>query len=239
MEQLALKLRRWWGIDNYSPVDIFPLVLEEIENLTLIWLDMDDAISGCCSQNDDDSLIVINSNHTKGRQNFTLAHELYHLKFDKSKEWSICRKNSKNSVELKANDFASHFLMPTCALEDYADKRKIGQWQLKDIIRCEQFFQISHQSMLIRLRNERYIDQDQFENFEFGARGVAASMGFDTALYEKSPESRMNYVLGNLIPLADDLYNQHLISKGLRNEILLKNYRADLVYNIKEDNGFD
>ena len=22
MEQLALKLRRWWGIDNYSPVDI-------------------------------------------------------------------------------------------------------------------------------------------------------------------------------------------------------------------------
>lgn len=29
MEQLALKLRREWGIDPYAPVDIFSLALEK------------------------------------------------------------------------------------------------------------------------------------------------------------------------------------------------------------------
>ena len=84
MEQLALKLRREWGIDNYAPIDIFSLALEKIENLTLKWYEMDGIVSGCCLRSEDDNLILINSRHSKGRQNFTLAHELYHLNFDES-----------------------------------------------------------------------------------------------------------------------------------------------------------
>ena len=53
---LALSLRRQWGIDDYSPIDIFSLALEKIKNLTIIWMKMDKDISGACSKNDGDSV---------------------------------------------------------------------------------------------------------------------------------------------------------------------------------------
>ena len=238
MEQLALKLRREWGIDPYAPVDIYSLVLEKIENLTLQWLEMDGIISGCCLKSDDDVLILINSDHSKGRQNFTLAHELYHLKFDESPESIVCKVNSKDEIEEKANKFASYFLMPTFALDDYCHRNNIDEWTLKDMVKCEQLFQISHKALLNRLHEQEYLDDESFGNFcdpTFSIRQYAANLGFDTSLYEKSPESRKNFLLGNLIPLTEKLYKKDEIPKRLRDEIFLKNYRADLVYNTEGD----
>ena len=238
MEQLALKLRREWGIDPYAPVDIYSLVLEKIDNLTLQWLEMEDIISGCCLKSDDDCLILINSGHTKGRQNFTLAHELYHLKFDESPESIVCKVNSKDEIEEKANKFASYFLMPSFALDDYYDRNNLDEWTLKDMVKCEQLFQISHKALLNRLNEQEYLDDESFESFcdpTFSIRQYAANLGFDTSLYEKSPESRKNFLLGNLIPLTEELYGKDKIPKRLRDEIYLKNYRADLVYNTEGD----
>lgn len=242
MEQIALKLRRQWGIDNYAPIDIFSLVLEKIDNLTLLWLEMDKDVSGCCTKTEDDTVILINSSHSKGRQNFTLAHELYHLKFDESPLSPICMVNSKNPIERKANQFASYFLMPKCALEDYCFRHDIDNWTLREMVGCEQFFQISHKALLIRLLDEKYIDDEKYDYYstlQLSIRNFAANLGFDTTLYMPSPDSKKNYVLGNLIPLAEELFKEDKISKGLRNEIFLKNFRSDLVYNIEEDNNFD
>ena len=158
MEQLALKLRREWGIDNYAPIDIFSLALEKIENLTLKWYEMDGIVSGCCLRSEDDNLILINSRHSKGRQNFTLAHELYHLNFDESSDTRICKLDSKDEIEDKANKFASYFLMPKCALEDYYYRNGIKEWTLKDMVKCEQLFQISHKAMITRLHEEKYLN---------------------------------------------------------------------------------
>ena len=242
MEQLALKLRREWGIDPYAPVDIFSLALEKIDNLTLQWLEMDQIVSGCCLKSDDDCLILINSGQSRGRQNFTLAHELYHLKFDESPESVVCKANSKDATELKANKFASYFLMPTFALDDYYNRSNIDEWTLKDMVKCEQLFQISHKALLNRLHEQEYLDDKSFEQFcdpTFSIKKYAANLGFDTSLYENSPESRKNYVLGNLIPLTEKLYEKDQIPKRLRDEIFLKNSRADLVYNTEGEDGFD
>lgn len=242
MEQYALKLRREWGIDNYAPVEIYSLTLEKIDNLTLKWVEMNDNISGCCMKSEDDVVILINSDQSKGRQNFTLAHELYHLKFDESQDIQICKLNSKDEVEEKANKFASYFLMPKCALEDYYDRSGIKEWTLKDIVKCEQLFQISHKAMLTRLHEEGYLDDETFEDFSsptFSIRKYAANLGFDTSLYEKSPESRRNYVLGNLIPLTEEVYEKEYIPKRLRDQLLLKHFRADIVYNTEGDEGID
>ena len=242
MEQLALKLRREWGIDNYAPIDIFSLALEKIENLTLKWYEMDGIVSGCCLRSEDDNLILINSRHSKGRQNFTLAHELYHLNFDESSDTRICKLNSKDEIEDKANKFASYFLMPKCALEDYYYRNGIKEWTLKDMVKCEQLFQISHKAMLTRLNEEKYLSDEKFEKLSspsFSIRKYAANLGFDTSLYESSPESRRNYVLGNLIPLTEEVYEKEYIPKRLRDQVLLKNFRADIVYNTEEDSGFD
>ena len=60
MEELALRLRRQWGIDDFAPIDIYSLVLNKIDNLTLAWLDIESSLSGCALEYNGDSLIIIN-----------------------------------------------------------------------------------------------------------------------------------------------------------------------------------
>ena len=86
------------------------------------------------------------------------------------------------------------------------------------------------------------MNDEKFEKLSsptFSIRKYAANLGFDTSLYESSPESKRNYVLGNLIPLTEEVYEKEYIPKRLRDQVLLKNFRADIVYNTEEDSGFD
>lgn len=240
MEELALELRRQWGVDMYAPIDIFSLVSGKTDNLTLAWLDMDGSISGLSSEFEGDSLIILNSNHSKGRQNFTLAHELYHLNFDESKT-SYCRINSENPIEKKANQFASYFLMPRYALEDFCFENHIVQWTLRDMVKCEQLFQISHKAMATRLHEEGYLDDVSFRVFtspNFSIKKYAARLGFDTSLYEVPAQSKRNYVLGNLIPLVERQYERKNISKDYRNEIFSNIFREDLIDEVEEDYNY-
>lgn len=241
MEELALRLREEWGIDYYAPIDIFSLVLEKIDNLTLAWMDMDGILSGCFLKSKHDFLIMINSNHSKGRQNFTLAHELYHLKFEEG-NLPYCPLDSKDVIEERANKFASYFLMPNCALDYYCYKNNIVQWTLKDMVKCEQLFQISHKALLTRLHEEKYLDDESFERYtspRFSIKRYAANLGFDTTLYEKSLESKRNFVLGNVIPLTNKLYGKHEISRAYKNKIFTKIYREDLADYIEKNRSFD
>lgn len=68
------------------------------------------SVSGCCFKDDVDSIMLVNSAHSKGRQNFTLAHELYHL-LDDDENFFICSDGFKDEIEDKADEFASNFLM--------------------------------------------------------------------------------------------------------------------------------
>jgi len=232
-KQLAENLRRKWGIDNYSPIDVFSLVLEKMPNLTLILLPLNEKISGCCSKIDDDQVILLNSEHSKGRQNFTLAHEIYHLKYEDNEEWIICGGNSDNSSEKEANSFASSLLMPDNALHDYMYKNNIEKWNLKDIIHCEQFFQISHTAMLYRLRFiENLISYDDFLSYKKNVKQKAKKLGFSSELYDPSIESKKYFSLGNYIRLTEEVFEKGKISIGKKEELLMDVFRSDIVYNL-------
>ena len=231
MDNLALKQRREWGIDNYSPLNIFSIVLDKVNNITIQWLEMDQYISGCCSKNSTDYLLLINSTHSKGRQNFTLAHELYHLFHENSNEWVVCTDySSTTESEINANNFASSLLMPNCALFDYITRNNIEKWNLKDIIKCEQFFQISHSYLLNRLKSEDLISHNEFIEFKPNIIKNSRNLGFDTELYEPSPSNKRFYSLGSIIPLTEEVYKKNKISKGMHDEIFIRNFRADIIY---------
>ncbi|MCC7553948.1 MAG: ImmA/IrrE family metallo-endopeptidase [Methanobacteriaceae archaeon] len=231
--ELAADLRRQWGIDQYAPIDIFSTVVEKIDNLTLIFMVLDNETSGCCCQSKNDKLILINSIHSKGRQNFTLAHELYHILYEKSKEWIICSyEEQNNDSEKEADNFASSLLLPINALIDYKRQNKIKKWSLNDIIRCEQYFQISHLSMLCRLRKENQISYEEFNDYRPNIKSNASKLGFSTDLYESSSENKKYYSTGEYIPLTEKIYNNNKISIGKKEELLLDVYRSDIVYNL-------
>ena len=62
LNSLALKTRKEWGEDAYSPIDIFAIVnrLKE-KKITLVSFPLSSNISGMCTKENDDNIIVINS----------------------------------------------------------------------------------------------------------------------------------------------------------------------------------
>ncbi|MDR0912291.1 MAG: ImmA/IrrE family metallo-endopeptidase [Methanobrevibacter sp.] len=233
--QLAENLRREWGIDNYSPIDIFSLTIEKMPNLTLVLLPLDEKISGCCSKIGIDQVIFINSEHSKGRQNFTLAHEIYHLIYEDNNEWLICSGYETNiNSEKEADNFASSLLLPSCALNDYMRKNNIKKWNLKDIIFCEQFFQISHVAMLYKLKTEKLISQRDFEDYKYNIKREAIKLGFSTELYDPAPENKKYFSFGNYIRLTEKAFDDKKISIGKKEELLMDIFRSDIVYGFKE-----
>ena len=233
--QLAENLRREWGIDNYAPIDIFSLSIEKMHNLTLILLPLDEKVSGCSSKVHDDQLILINSQHSKGRQNFTLAHELYHLIYEDNEEWLICGSVKKNHFsEKEADNFASSLLMPSGALHEYMKKNHIKKWTLVDIISCEQFFKISHIAMLCRLRVEKLITYDDFILYKDNVKKESMKLGFSSELYNPSSESKKYFSFGNYIRLTEKAYENGKISIGKKEELLLDVFRSDIIYNLQE-----
>ena len=79
----AALLRKKFGEDESSPIDIFQVV-QAIDKLTLVFYPLNNNISGICYKGKSSNVIIINSDMSLGRQRFSLAHELYHLYFDES-----------------------------------------------------------------------------------------------------------------------------------------------------------
>lgn len=227
--KLGINLKRQWGLDEYCPIDIFTLILQKIPNLTISWFPMKRNVSGCCFKNDVDSIILINSSHSKGRQNFTLAHELYHL-LDDDENFFICSEGFNEEVEAKADEFASNFLMSNLALNDFIDSNNISEWTIDDVVKCEQYFKIGHKEFIRRLYREELIDGSQFAEFSMNIITQAANLGYDTSLYESTPDYKDCYSLGHMIPLSNKAYENRIISKGRRKDILLDLFRDEIAY---------
>lgn len=231
LNELATQFRLDLGINHLDPIDFFPLVTTKIKNLTIVFLKMDDDISGACCKFNSQKIIFINSNHSKGRQIFTAAHELYHLYYDDT-QFTICNVNSQDEVEKNADEFASFLIMPTNALYNYKKENEIKNWDLNSIIQCEQYFQISHEAMLYRLKSSQDISSNQYREFKPNIKYNAIKIGYDLSLYE--PFIADNYTIGNYIRLVEELFEKDKISPARREEYLLDAFLNDLVYNMEE-----
>ena len=78
----AERLRKQFGEDNNSPIDIFSLA-QGIETLTIVYYPLGNKISGMCIKGTEERCtIALNSSMTLGRQRFSLAHEFYNLFYD-------------------------------------------------------------------------------------------------------------------------------------------------------------
>ena len=228
LPRLDASLKRQLGLDEYSPVDIFNLVPQKIHNLTLSWFPMKRNVHGCCYKNGSDSIILINSAHSKGHQNFTLAHELYHL-IDDNENSFICSEGYTDIIEQKADDFASKFLISDNALYDFIDSNDIGEWSINDVVKCEQYFQLDHRNFINRLYSEELISGDQFAEFSFNIMYKAGKLGYDTSLYEPTLGNKQYYSVGHIIPLTERLCEKRKMTMGRRKDILLDIFRDDLV----------
>lgn len=218
--------RRRWNINENDPIDIFSVVLNKVKNVTIIFLDMENYISGSSYRTKEQNIIFINSNHPLGRQRFTLAHELYHLLYED--KFIKCDMTSNHEIEEMANQFASCLLMSNGALLNYEREHEIKKWDLDRIIETEQFFQISHKAMLRRLLMLDKITEKEYDNLLPGIIQNARSRGYSNKLYIPYM-NKENFVMGNYIKLINQSYENNLISEGKRDELLKDSFNEDLI----------
>ena len=238
----ADSLRGIFSIPLDAPIDVFA-VISRISLYTLIEYPFSDKISGMSIQlPKQNRIIAINMNDTLGRQRFTCAHELYHLNFQTGFTSVVCPSgfSSTDEVEKRANAFASYFLVPTTALKKQIYERKLNErpFTSTDIIELEQYFGMSHQAMLFRLRVEKLINQVNYERFKTdGASTLALSLGYDNTLYRPRNSEKKPFLTGEYVRLANELLKNDKVSRGYYNQIIREGFRSDLLnpYVIEEE----
>lgn len=241
LNSLALETRRQWGEDGYSPVDIFAIINGWKEKkITIVKYPLSSRISGMCTKVDDDIIICINSTASFGRQRFTLAHELYHVLYEEINGRVICDMSmgdDKPDSEKEADMYAGYLLMPYDALFQYSNKF-LSKWSLSRVIDAEQFFQISHMAMVFRLEKDRFIDFRTAESYKnIIVSREAARLGYGKELYLPQPEGKKYFTTGEYVRKIEHLVEKDKISDGKKEELLLEGFRADIVYNLDEEEG--
>lgn len=236
----AAETRKNLGTGQYDRVDIFR-VLKDIENISLIITKIKGNISGFFMRNKEAGLIVINASRSLGHQYFTAAHEFYHIKYDIGMSGRVCPINKfeeEYQNERDANYFAAHLLVPDDALEYMILKRTKGkQITLNDVIFLENYFQVSHKLMLIRLKSIGAITSNQYDSMEKNIIKNASRLGYNTDLY-RNTEDKGTQIYSDYAELAQTLLDSGRITYGKYEELLLDGGYADILYgDNKESEG--
>lgn len=236
---MAIKLREKWGLNPNGSIDIISVVLSKLPNITILYIPFSKNTSGMCIKDENIEIIGINSTMTKGRQRFTLAHELYHLLIEENTgKPIICNNPLRNDSEKEADKFASYLLMSEEGLNQYCDMNNIDELNLDNIISVEQYFQISHRALLIRLLNNKLISKKKHDEYKGKYISYGAGIrGYGDELYRPSPKENQYMTLGKYINTIEYLDETNIISQSKKKELLLDGYRGDLVFNV--DKGDD
>ena len=106
-EDLARKFRSDNDYSMSEPI-IVKTLLTKLRILTM-YRPLSDNAYGLSTRSTDkeDKFILVNSESSKGRQHFTIAHELYHLYLDENPHPHVCiRDGKKDRTEVLADAFA-------------------------------------------------------------------------------------------------------------------------------------
>ncbi len=235
----AIRLRKQFGQDTFSPMDIFALISSQ-DDITLIFYAMSQELSGMCIKDHDNKFIALNSKMSLGRQRFTAAHELYHLFFHDLTGSTLCSMNIDfaDSKEIEANTFASYFLMPHEALDMYVRnhlKKEDEKLKLEDVVRIEQHFGMSRQAVLWRLIGEGYLHAAETAEMEKNIIQSARRLGFDKRLYLPLKEEAQYNTLGGYIKKVEKALQEGRITESKYEEMMLDAFRDDIVYGLDEE----
>lgn len=160
--ETAEKLRSFLGyknvelyIDLYSEFRKIGLHIfrRKLNNSKISGLFINHPVAGKC--------ILVNYDDDTYRQNFTLSHEVCHALLDDEIEFNVSFKFEKNYREVRANNFASRFLIP----QSYIDKFKALTWTEEMVLKIANQLKVNVQTLLIALKSGGCINQNQYDKF--------------------------------------------------------------------------
>lgn len=243
LEKEASRFRTINGIGSDDPIK-FKSLLKKLNVLT-VYRPLGSNFSGMAIKLQEgefiNRLILVNNNHSLGKQHFTIAHEIYHLYIQKNFEHMACQTglfNKKDGEEFNADVFASILLLPENGVkslipDEETTKDKIS---LQTILKIEQYFSCSRSALLYRLKELQIISSLGYEKYKGNVKKGAILNGYDLDLYE---EGNKNLVIGNYGELANELYCKEKISEShfysLLIDLGMNEEKLENLYNGEED----
>ncbi len=226
--RLAHRLRTLLGLGSGPIDDLFRLVDEHVLVFRLpLGSDLSVAPSGFFYNHPQVGFCVVaNSDMTLGRQVFTLAHELAHAFFHShdADTW-ISMPGAPGERERFADLFAGEFLVPGDALARKIDELEAWE-EITDpvvVVHLQRHFGVSYAALLVRLRQEGYISEDQYEGLaRISPRSLARRLGYpvnpaDLGDYELAPLDR---VPDRFLRLVQHAVRRKVITRGDAAEVL-------------------
>lgn len=220
-EDLADKFRATYGLGPTEPLNCKSIL--RMLNILTMYRPLSENLWGLSLKTPDGKklFMLVNSNSTRGRQHFTIAHELFHLLYEKNPVPHFCNgQDTKDTSEKNADSFASCLLMPRQGIlkslsEDEIVNRKPS---MATLLRIGQYYGVSHQALAFRLKKLRLISEDGLqESLKKNIRQVSFEYGLDQSLYKPGNE---NLFIGDFGAKARKLFEEEKISEGHYMELL-------------------
>lgn len=215
------EFRAYCSLGNDEPVNIKQLLLKL--NILTLYKPAGETFSGMCLKRGENRFVLVNSNHPRSRQHFTIAHELYHLFIQKDFKTHLCNPGfSKQPQEQEADFFASVFLMPEMGVKRMIPEKELlaKDVSIATILKLEHYFSVSRSALLIRLEALKLIGKERYEVLKaIPVTRSAVEYGYDSSLYLPGNE---NLVIGDYGVKAKLLFDDDKISEGHYIELLSK-----------------
>ncbi|MDB9505896.1 ImmA/IrrE family metallo-endopeptidase [Microcystis aeruginosa CS-338/01] len=173
--------------------------------------------------------ILVNYSEDVYRQRFTVAHESAHAILDEEEDFIISFVRDKsNLVEIRANTFASCYLMPPDFLRNIPDS---SNWTTDKAIDWANKLKVSTEALAIALRKANLISQST--EIQIKAVKVPSDRKIDPELSARlSPASRLRWeqslkrgLSTFYVNLCFNAYERDFISAGRLAEMLLVSER--------------
>lgn len=218
----AAEFRQENGLNNTEPVLLKSILLSN--NVLTLFKPLSPNFSGMAIKAGENRFILVNSNHSIGKQHFTLAHELYHLFKQVDFKFRSCttgRFDHKADInEYHADLFAADLLLPEDGVYKMIPDAELSKdkIQLSTIIKLEQYFYTSRSALLYRLKTLGILSKEKYSEFSINIKRGALNYGFDTKLYEKGNEG---VIIGQYGQIAKELYDLDQISESFYTSLMM------------------
>ena len=210
----AIEFRNELGYGNTDALNFNSLFIKL--DIIAVFKQLTNSFSGMAIKTDLKNFVLINSDHSIGRQHFSICHELFHLYKDEAfaPHHSFAGNFNKKKInEYYADIFASYFLLPDDGVlnlipDEQLEKNKI---QIETVLKIEHYFGCSRSALLYRLKELKIIGADLFEQYNHSIKRIAKLYGYSTELYEAGNSGK---VIGDYGTIAKLLFDKEKISEG-------------------------
>ncbi|WP_084630583.1 helix-turn-helix domain-containing protein [Desulfovibrio aminophilus] len=226
--QIAQQLREVLGFkENQVPADIyyefrrlgFHIFRRKLDDSNISGIFIKHVTAGKC--------ILVNFYEDIYRQRFTVAHEVCHALIDNKYSYNISKDNDskKSLIEIRANNFASEFLLPSALLKEFASSLAVGNDE--QIIGIANRLQVNPISLAIALSEKCGISAELKEyigslKINRTVKNDPELSGAYSARYLSAKENVLQRGLSSFyVNLCIDAYEQGIISLNRLSYVLL------------------